>query len=70
MQLIDNWKDAWKLSSVQAGGTIAALGVADYFGLADAVMAQLQGVMSPLAYSVLGVAVMVARVVLQKKLIK
>lgn len=68
MQLIDNWKDAWKLSSVQAGGAVAALGVADYFGIADAVMAQLQGSMSPLAYTVMGVVVMVARVVLQKKL--
>lgn len=68
MQLIDNWKGAWKLSSVQAGGAVAALGVADYFGLADAVMAQLQGSMSPLAYTVMGVVVMVARVVLQKKL--
>jgi hypothetical protein len=70
MTLIDNWKQAWKLSSVQAGGAIAALGVADYFGLADAVMAQLQGVMSPLAYSVMGVVVIVARVILQSKLSK
>jgi hypothetical protein len=70
MQLIDNWKQALSMTSVQAGGAIAALGVADYFGLADAVMAQLHGVMSPLAYSIMGVVVMVARVVLQKKLSK
>jgi len=27
MQLISNWKDALKMSSVQAGGAIAALGI-------------------------------------------
>ena len=28
MQLIDNWKQALSMTSVQAGGAIAALGVA------------------------------------------
>ena len=64
MQLIDNWKDAWKLSSVQAGGAIAVLGVAEQL------MPQLQAVLPPVAYGVLGLVVMVARVVLQPKLSK
>jgi len=29
MQLIENWKDALKMQSVQAGGAIAALGIAE-----------------------------------------
>ena len=64
MQLIDNWKDALKMQSVQAGGAIAALGVAEQM------MPQLQAVLPPIAYGVLGLLVMVARVILQPKLNK
>lgn len=62
MQLIDNWKQALSLTSVQAGGAIAALGVAEQM------MPQLQAVLPPVAYAILGVVVMIARVVLQPKL--
>jgi hypothetical protein len=54
MQLISNWKDALKMSSVQTGGAIAALGIAEQ--------------MPPAAYGVLGILVMLARVILQPKL--
>ncbi|NBA95519.1 hypothetical protein [Pseudomonas sp. R5(2019)] len=62
MQLIDNWKEAWKMSSVQVGGAVVALGVAEQL------MPQLQAVLPPAAYAVLGVVVMIARVILQPKL--
>lgn len=64
MQLIDNWKQALSMTSVQAGGAIAVLGIAEQL------MPQLQAVLPPIAYGVLGVLVMVARVILQPKLIK
>lgn len=64
MQLIDNWKQALSMSSVQVGGAIAALGIAEQ------VMTSLQGVIPPLAYAVLGGLVMIARVILQPKLSK
>ena len=62
MQLISNWKDALKMSSVQAGGAIAALGIAEQM------LPQLQAVLPPAVYGVLGILVMLARVVLQPKL--
>ncbi|KPG98324.1 hypothetical protein AEQ67_13290 [Pseudomonas sp. RIT-PI-q] len=62
MQLISNWKDALKMSSVQTGGAIAALGIAEQL------MPQLQAVLPPVAYGVLGLLVMIARVIAQKKL--
>lgn len=62
MQLIDNWKQALSMTSVQTGGAIAVLGVAEQL------MPQLQAVLPPVAYAVLGVVVMIARVVLQPKL--
>lgn len=62
MELIGNWKDALKMSSVQAGGAIAALGIAEQL------LPQLQAVLPPVAYGVLGLLVMVARVILQPKL--
>lgn len=62
MQLIDNWKQALSMSSVQVGGAIAALGIAEQ------VMTSLQDVIPPLAYAVLGGLVMIARVILQPKL--
>lgn len=64
MQLIENWKDAFKMASVQAGGAIAVLAVAEQL------MPSLQAVLPPIAYGVLGVLVMIARVVLQKNLAK
>lgn len=64
MQLIDNWKQALSMSSVQAGGAIAALGVAEQL------MPQLQAVLPPIAYGVLGLVVMIARLIVQKKLSK
>ena len=64
MELIGNWKDALKMTSVQAGGAIAALGIAEQL------LPQLQAVLPPVAYGVLGLLVMVARVVLQPKLNK
>ena len=48
MQLIDNWKQALSMTSVQAGGAIAALGVAEQL------MPSLQAVLPPIAYGVLG----------------
>ena len=62
MTLIDNWKQALSLTSVQAGGAIAIL------GMAEQVMPSLQAVLPPIAYGVLGVLVMIARVILQPKL--
>lgn len=62
MQLIDNWKQALSMSSVQAGGAIAVLGVAEQL------MPQLQAVLPPIAYGVLGLVVMIARLIVQKKL--
>jgi hypothetical protein len=62
MQLISNWKNALKMSSVQAGGAIAALGIAEQM------LPQLQAVLPPAAYGVLGILVMLARVILQPKL--
>ena len=64
MTLISNWKQALKMTSVQAGGAIAILGIAEQL------MPQLQAVLPPIAYGVLGVLVMVARVIVQKKLVK
>ena len=64
MQLIDNWKQALSMTSVQAGGAIAVLAAAEQL------MPQLQAVLPPVAYGVLGVLVMVARVILQPKLTK
>ena len=64
MQLIDNWKQALSMTSVQAGGAIAVLGIAEQL------LPQLQAVLPPIAYGVLGLLVMVARVILQPKLAK
>ncbi|WP_447902442.1 DUF7940 domain-containing protein [Pseudomonas serbica] len=64
MQLIDNWKQALSMTSVQAGGAVAVLGIAEQL------MPQLQAVLPPVAYAVLGLLVMVARVILQPKLTK
>jgi uncharacterized membrane-anchored protein len=64
MQLIDNWKQALSMASVQAGGAVAVLGVAEQL------MPSLQAVLPPIAYGVLGVLVMIARVILQPKLSK
>lgn len=64
MQLIKNWKDAWKMSSVQAGAAIAVLGVAEQ------VLPALQTALPAGIYAILGVLVVIARVVLQPKLTK
>jgi Na+-transporting NADH:ubiquinone oxidoreductase subunit NqrD len=64
MQLIDNWKDSLKLSSVQTGLAISAL------GFAEQAMPQLQAVLPPAAYGVLGLLVWVARLIVQNKLRK
>ncbi|CAI8711378.1 hypothetical protein [Pseudomonas sp. IT-P291] len=64
MQLIDNWKQALSMTSVQAGGAIAILGIAEQL------MPQLQAVLPRVAYGVLGLLVMVTRVILQPKLNK
>jgi hypothetical protein len=64
MQLIDNWKQALSMTSVQAGLLISAL------GFAEANMQTLQAIMSPVAYGWLGALVVVARLVVQKKLAK
>jgi hypothetical protein len=64
MQLIDNWKQALSMTSVQTGGAIAALGVAEQL------MPSLQTVLPPIAYGLLGLLVMIARVILQPKLDK
>jgi hypothetical protein len=64
MQLIDNWKQALSLTSVQAAGAITALAIAEQL------LPSLQAVLPPIAYGVLGVLVMIARVILQPKLSK
>ncbi|MFL8988665.1 hypothetical protein Q8X48_13080 [Pseudomonas sp. QLc11A] len=64
MQLIENWKQALSMTSVQAGGAVAVLGIAEQL------MPSLQAVLPPVAYGVLGVLVMIARVILQPKLSK
>jgi hypothetical protein len=38
MQLIDNWKQALSMTSVQAGGAIAALGIAEQLMIARVVL--------------------------------
>lgn len=62
MKLISNWKDALKMFSVQAGSAIAVLGIAEQM------LPQLQAVLPPATYGVLGILVMLARVILQPKL--
>ncbi|WP_338919228.1 hypothetical protein V0M98_17585 [Pseudomonas silesiensis] len=64
MQLIGNWKQALSMTSVQAGGAIAALGVAEQL------LPSLQAALPPVAYGVLGLLVMIARVILQPNLMK
>lgn len=64
MQLIDNWKQALSMTSVQVGGAVAVLGIAEQL------MPQLQAVLPPIAYGALGLLVMIARVIVQKNLIK
>ena len=64
MKLIENWKQALSMTSVQAGGAIAVLGVAEQL------LPSLQPVLPPIAYGVLGLLVMIARVILQPKLNK
>ena len=64
MQLIDNWKQALSMTSVQAAGAITVLAIAEQL------LPSLQAVLPPIAYGVLGVLVMIARVVLQPKLSK
>lgn len=62
MQLIDNWKQALSMTSVQAAGAITVLAIAEQL------LPSLQAVLPPIAYGVLGVLVMIARVILQPKL--
>jgi uncharacterized membrane-anchored protein len=62
MTLISNWKQALSMTSVQTGAAIAVLGITEQL------MPQLQAVLPPVAYGVLGLLVMVARVILQPKL--
>ncbi|WP_322616997.1 hypothetical protein [Pseudomonas sp. BIC9C] len=50
------------MSSVQTGGAVAALGIAEQM------LPQLQAVLPPVTYGVLGILVMLARVILQPKL--
>lgn len=57
-----DWKDTLKMSSVQAGGAIAVLGIAEQM------LPQLRALLSPAAYGILGIMVMLARVILQPKL--
>jgi uncharacterized membrane-anchored protein len=64
MQLIDNWKQALSMSSVQVGGAIFVLGIAEQL------LPSLQAILPPLAYALLGGLVMIARVILQPKLTK
>lgn len=64
MRLISNWRHAWKMTSVQLAALIAILPQ-----LNDALPA-LQPYLSANVYSILGVAVVLARVVLQPKLPK
>ena len=64
MQLIENWKQALSMTSVQAGGAVAVLGIAEQL------MPSLQAVLPPIAYGALGLLVMIARVIVQKKLSK
>jgi hypothetical protein len=64
MQLIDNWKQALSMTSVQAASAITVLAIAEQ------VLPSLQAVLPPIAYGVLGILVIIARVVLQPKLSK
>ncbi|MCY1408729.1 hypothetical protein D9M71_240570 [compost metagenome] len=64
MELIHNWKDAWKMTSVQLATAGSLLAVADQ------VMPTLQAVIPPAAYAILFSVVAVARVILQPKLNK
>ena len=64
MQLIDNWKQELSMTSIQTGLLISAL------GFAEANMQTLQAIMSPVAYGWLGALVVVARLIVQKRLSK
>lgn len=64
MQLISNWKDAAKMTSVQLSGAAAILALADQY------LPALQTVIPPAAYAVLFGIVAIARVVLQPSLAK
>lgn len=66
MKLIPNWRDAWRMTSVQISAVIAVLGVL------ESSWPLFQSVVSPVVFgvvtTVLAIAVKVARVVYQPSL--
>lgn len=62
MQLIDNVKQLFKMTSVQVAAATGALAIADQ------VLPQLQGVLPPIAYAVLSAVIIIARAIKQPAL--
>ena len=62
MKLVKNWRQAWRMYSVQLSALIVVLATMETF------LPQLQPLLPPKVYAGLGVAVMVARILQQAKL--
>ena len=62
MQLITNWKDAWKMTSVQIAAVIMMVDIIDQLSPI------LRDFLPPGANAILAASVIIARVVLQPKL--
>lgn len=62
MKLVKNWRQAWRMYSVQLSALIVVLATMETF------LPQLQTLLPPKVYAGLGVAVMVARILQQAKL--
>lgn len=60
--MIENWKDAWRMHSVQVAAVIAAVAGLESF------LPKLEGVIPSWAFAVLSIAVVVARVIRQPSL--
>lgn len=62
MKLVTNWRQAWRMYSMQLSALIVVLATLETF------LPQLQPLLPPKLYAGLGVAVMVARILQQAKL--
>lgn len=62
MKLVTNWRQAWRMHSMQLAALIVVLASIESF------LPQLQPLLPPKVYAGLGVAVMVARLIQQAKL--
>lgn len=62
MKLIENWRKAWRMHSIQLSALIVVLAGLESF------MPELQQYLPPKVYAALGLAVMIARMFQQAKL--